>query len=141
MKTKAILIAIMSILLMLTACGQLDAPAEEAADTTDTSEEVATEPTAAPADDTADDETADETDAEADAASADDSAETDTETTDDVVVDTGSDEIQCPEGENITLTFAAGQVGTEGDLAREGAAIYEEACPNVTITFESTSDS
>ncbi|MEL6307474.1 MAG: ABC transporter substrate-binding protein [Chloroflexota bacterium] len=141
MKTKAILIAIMSILLVLTACGQLDAPAEEASEDVGTGGAVVAESTPAPADDTADDETAEETDAEADTASADDSAETDTETTDEVVVDTGSDEIQCPEGENITLTFAAGQVGTEGDLAREGAAIYEEACPNVTITFESTSDS
>lgn len=122
-------------LLLLVACGQIEPPTEESADTADS--QTVAEATAAP-DDTANEENAD-------TASDDDAvAETNTDVTgaDDVqVVDTVSDEIQCPEGEGIVITFAAGQVGTEGELAREGAAIYERACPNVSINFESTSDS
>jgi len=48
--------------------------------------------------------------------------------------------MECPEGE-ATITIAGGAVGSELEVGEEAAAIYMEACPNITVEFVPQPDS
>jgi trehalose/maltose transport system substrate-binding protein len=48
--------------------------------------------------------------------------------------------IVCPEGE-AEITFASGAVGLETEVNRALADFFQEACPNVTITFSQNPES